>query len=230
MKIISFDIEATNLDADFGYVICFAYKELGMPAKVLSISDYDIHETEPWNDKLLIQDILEIIKSADIVVSYYGKGFDWGFLNARLLANGLEPLPEVPHVDLYWTAKRILKISSRSMANVGEQLNLKERKMYIPRKTWIMAQGGHLPSIRELSRRCKSDTLVLEQTYLRLRSQIRLHPRATMVMEDCRFCGSNRIQRRGYHVTSTGRRIRVQCQNPECLAWDTRKIPIGNAQ
>lgn len=221
MKIISFDIESTNLDADFGYCICFAYKELGQPPKVITIADYELHKTEPWNDRELLKDVVEIIKTADVVVSYYGKGFDWGFLNARLFAHGLEPLPEVPHVDLYWTAKRVLKISSRSMANVSEQLQLKERKMYIPRKTWVMAQGGHLPSIKELGKRCKSDTAVLEMAYMRMRPQIRLHPRATMVMTDCRFCGSDKIQRRGYHVTSTGRRIRVQCQ--DCAAWDTRK-------
>ena len=39
--IILFDIETTNLKANFGHILCFGYKELGSKrTKVLSISDY----------------------------------------------------------------------------------------------------------------------------------------------------------------------------------------------
>lgn len=220
-RIVSFDIEATNLDADFGYTLCFAFKVLGEPSKVFSISDYELHKTEPWNDSRLLQDVREVIESSDILISYYGKGFDWGFLNARLLANGMDPLPEIPHVDLYWTARRVLKIQSRSMANVAEHLNLKDRKMYVPRKLWIMAQAAHVPSIEALAERCKSDTEVLEGAYLRLRGSVRLHP-VVGDLGTCRFCGSPSLQRRGFQLTRTAKKQRVQCS--DCAAWDTRKV------
>lgn len=226
-KILMFDIESTNLDADFGYTVCIAYKELGKPSKVLTIADYELHEREPWNDSELLKEFYNIIKDADYVVSYYGKGFDWGFLNARMLANGLVPLPatlsDTNHIDLYFKVRSALKISSRSMANVAELAQLENRKMYVPRNLWIKAQTGHIPSIRALSRRCKSDTEVLESAYLKLRGLIRLHPNVgSDDLSACRFCGSTHLQRRGYQMTPRKRRQRVQCT--ECGAWDTRDV------
>lgn len=223
-KVLMYDIEATNLGADFGYTICIAWKELGKPPKLLTIADYELHDREPWNDSELLKEFSEIWNTADVMVSYYGKGFDFGFLNARLMSNNLPPLSEVtPHVDLYFVVRRVLKLSSRSMGNVGELLELEERKMYAPRKLWVKAQTGHIPSIRELGRRCKSDVVLLEGAYMKLRGTIRLHPNlGSDTLGECRFCGSDHLQRRGYQLTPRKRKQRVQCT--ECGAWDTRNV------
>ena len=42
MKITAFDIEASNLAADFGIIFCVGFKDVeGGPAKVLSLLDYE---------------------------------------------------------------------------------------------------------------------------------------------------------------------------------------------
>ena len=222
-KIVAFDIEATNLDADFGYMVCGATKELGKTAKVSTIADFTLHDTEPWNDSELLKQFVGRLSEADVIVSYYGKGFDVPFVNARLLANRMAPIPEtIPHLDMYYVARRVLKIQSRSMANIAELVDLDEKKTYVPRKTWIKAQTGHVPSINILAERCKGDVRVLEGAYLKLRGSIRLHPAVGRNLGDCRFCGATNLQSRGYQVTQTGRRRRVHCET--CGAWDTRRI------
>lgn len=223
-KIVCFDIETSNLDGDYGYILCAAIKPLGEPAKVLRISDYELHKTQPWNDRLLVRDIKQELERADVWVSYYGKRFDQPMINARLLASGAKPLSEViPHIDLYYVARRVLRISSKRLGNVAELLKI-QPKMPVPRAIWVRAQAGHAPSIAYLSRRCRRDVETLEQAYLKLRSNVRLHPHIGVTPEAnlCRYCGEPRLQRRGYAITRGQRKRRVQCQ--ACGSWDLRNL------
>lgn len=226
-KIVSFDIETSHLEADFGRVLNFAWKEVGKPARLVNICDYEVFEETPWNDKPIVMDAYRALMDADVIVSFYGKLFDEPYLNARGLYHKLELPMLPPHVDLYFTARRVLKISSRGMGNVADQLRLSDRKLYVPHDVWVRATAGSARDIRALGERCKSDVRILEEAYLRLRGSIRGHPSVSGIVGPCRYCGGTKLQRRGYHLTTLAKKQRVQCQS--CGAWDTRKIDVPKA-
>jgi len=220
-KILLFDIETTNLKADFGNMLCIGYKWYGKPrVYVPSIMDYEGWESDVTDDSSLVADFLRVYEEADMVVSYFGKGFDNKFLNAKLLEYQLGILPNTPHVDLYFTVKANLALSRKSLQNVGYHLSLSNEKTPVEGKIWRQAQVGKPSAIKYVIKHCRADVLILEEAYTRLRPLVRTHPRVRGC-GPCRSCGSTHVQRRGVALTALlGPRVRVQCQS--CGAWESR--------
>lgn len=228
-KILLFDIEATNLDADFGFAICVGYRWYGeKKIYVPSVLDYPTaFGRDPTNDKYLMRDIHRVLSQADVIVGFYSKLFDLPWLMARMLHHGLPSLPAIPHVDLYFTARANLKIHSRRLANLIDFLNLKAEKTRLSGPVWVRAGAGHAPSIRYVVDHCWHDIDALDKTYTLLRPLVRLHPNVAGVyrvkeLGVCRTCGKAKLHRRGYQLTRTNRKHRVQCM--ACGAWDTRLV------
>lgn len=226
-RILFYDIESTDLDADFGNMLAFGYKFQGGEAKVLSLLDTNKHcskcgRVDAVDDKPLIAQAHKVLASADMWVTWYGKGFDAKFINTRVLDAGLPPLPDIPHVDLYWTARGNLKLSSNRLANVQNFLQLPTHKTPLTRRVWRRAQAGDVKSIEYIIDHCEKDVDVLDEAYQRLKPYVRQHPRVSTV-EACRVCGEA-VQKRGFALTTLrGPRYRVQCTG--CGAWETRPIP-----
>lgn len=217
-KTLVFDIESTNLKANFGYCICFGYKYLGdTKAKVISVLDYPQHKTDPTNDARLMRAAHDILTNhADIIVTYYGKQFDRKFLNTRMILAGLRPLPPLnhEHVDLFYTARGNLALHSNRLDNLAKTLGAPVSKTVLDGPTWVRASAGHRPSIRYIIEHCAADVEVLEWCYLKLLPFIRQHPRVGTAFE-CRNCGKAKFQYRGYGITKSGgrsrRRVCVAC-------------------
>lgn len=227
-RIMFYDLETTDLDADFGNLVAFGWKVLGeKDAHVLSLLDTNkvcktCGRVDAVDDKPLVVQAHKILSSADMWVTWYGKGFDAKFINTRILDAKLEPLPDIPHVDLYWTARGKLKLSSNRLASVQNFLQLPTAKTPITKRAWRRAQAGDVKSIEYIVEHCEKDVDVLEQAYERLRPYVSTHPRVNGV-DPCRVCGGN-VQRRGTALTTLkGPRMRVQCT--ECAHWETRQIP-----
>lgn len=224
-RILFLDIESTSLEADFGYMLAFGYKWLGGRTKVLSILTSQLpcgtcHRVE-GDDRVLTGEVHKVMSAADMLVTWYGKGFDVPFINSRVIDAGLPPLPSTPHVDLYFTARHHLKLSSNRLASVQNFLQLKTEKTPLTRRVWRRAQAGDVPSIKYVVDHCRADVDVLEQAYEKLKPYVRQHPFVGSV-KACRVCGGP-VQKRGYALTALrGPRCRVQCTG--CGAWETRAI------
>jgi uncharacterized protein YprB with RNaseH-like and TPR domain len=220
-RILFFDIETTHLKADFGTMIAFGYKWADEDeAHVLAITDYRGYTKDLTDDSKLVAAAAKLLTSADIWVSYFGKGFDVKFINAKMLEHGLPVLPNTPHVDLFYTVKSNLALSRKSLANVSEFLQFENSKTPVTGRMWRKAMVGNKEAIQYVVDHCKSDVLILEEAYLKLRPLVRLHPRVEGWLP-CRVCGSTKLQRRGNVVTVTkGKKYRVRCNN--CGAWEQR--------
>jgi len=227
-RILLLDIECTNLDADYGYTMCVGYKWYGeKKIHVPSVLDYaDAFGKDPTNDKHLMRDIHKVMSQADMWVTFYGKMFDVPYLMARMLHHKLPILPPIPHVDLYFTAKTNLKVSSRRLGNLIDHLGLKARKTRLSGPIWVRAAAGHTPSLKYIKDHCYHDINALSELYTLLRPLVRLHPNVTgkyttAEKGKCRICGSDRLQWRGrLLLTRTSAKRRVHCSN--CGSWDTR--------
>lgn len=222
-KILFWDIEASNLQADFGITLAFGYKYLGeSDAKVLCLSDFKLYRKDRVNDRELVEAAYEILLNADMWCTYYGTRFDQKFIQARLLYHNLGVLPPIPHVDLYDQARK-LALHSRRLGNLGEFLSLRGEKTVLSGPVWIRAVAGDRDAMEYVREHCLRDVLLLEEAYLRLRPLMVRHPRITLSsLEPCRVCGG-RVIRRGYSLLVRGerrRKIRVQCT--ACGAWENR--------
>ena len=224
-RIVFFDIESTNLKANFGYCLCFGWKQLGGKTRVLSVTQYRQHASDPTNDAPLMRDVHRILTDeADIIVSYYGKEFDRKFLNTRMLLAGLPPLPPLSHehVDLYYTARGNLALHSNRLAVVAETLGCPVAKTPLSGPIWTRAMAGHKPAIKYIINHCARDVDVLEWCYLKLRPFVRQHPWVVLKGSGCRVCGSAKGQRRGFSAANGVIQQRVRCM--DCGAWRVHKI------
>lgn len=237
-KILLWDIEASNLNANYGFIFCIGYKWLG-ESKVHLISSRDFpeqFEADPSDDSLVVAAFSEVLNEADAQVTWYGARFDYPFVQTRLLEHNLPPLPRIPHIDGWRIAKYQLKFNSNRLDTVSRflaQLDGKnaEFKTQIDPKCWIRAQCGHVNSIRYIEDHCIADVKVLENVYQKIKpfaSQLpNMSKLLTTKVDGCPACGSLKVQHRGTAVTTRGRQNRLQCQG--CAYWFSTPIPRKSA-
>lgn len=229
MKILSMDIEASNLSADFGIVLTFGSKIVGVGRPdVLNILDYCGNSRDLIRaEKRLLKDVSKVMLASDVWLTHYGTWYDLPFINSRCLYHGLPVLPpSYAHIDTWKIAKNRLKLRNNRLNTIQEFLRLPSEKNAIKPEQWIRALGGHKASMDYIVEHNRRDVLVLEEAYMRLRPLILDHPSKGLIdgRGGCGVCGSNKLQFRGYHVTRTRKYRRMQCQ--ECGAWSKSSKPV----
>ena len=222
-NIMFFDIESSSLNANYGITLCMGYAFNDEKTEMLSLADHKKqYKTDPTNDKLMLIDIANVFAQADIVCSWYGIGFDVKFLNSRMLYHHLPPLPNVAHLDLWWTCKKTFALNSNRLQSFQEFAELEDAKNRIMPMLWIKAMSGHGPSLKYVKDHCYHDIEVLRLAYKRMQPFISGHPTMRKVLNDkshpvCDNCGSYKIQQRGKLITMARHYVRYQCQ--ECGHW-----------
>lgn len=215
-RILTFDLETVGaLNSSMGHVQTFGAKWLGEKhIEALDIRSYP--EAKPWESWYLLKDLTErFINQADMVVTYFGKGFDMKMVQTPLLTKGVIVAP-VPHVDLYFTGKAHTLVGRGSLDAQLTYHKIKEQKFHLDPEVWLKAMHGDPASLDLLLKRVKSDVRATEQLYLLYRPMVRTHPRLTL--GDCHNCGSNHTTMQGRKITAAGKiHHRYQCQ--DCGAW-----------
>lgn len=215
-KILFWDLEFMNLNANFGFIFCGGIKRQGRAAKVISISDYKGWRRDPSNDKKLVADLASQLSEADMWVTWYGKRCDVPYLNTRLLFHKLPPLPAVHHIDGWETARRYLKLHSNRLASLQDFLELKDKKTSIAPSMWLKACGGNQKALDYITHHCIKDVDVLEGVYNRLLPFIK-DPAVRDDRGACLRCGSASLVAHGVVRTTTNIKPRFQCNG--CGGW-----------
>lgn len=223
-NVVLWDIETTNLNANYGFILCACYKVLGeKKTHTIRIDDYKLHKKDCTNDRLLVKDMVEVLSDADMLVGHYSTRFDLPFLNSRALYHKLDLVAPVPHVDTWRVARNGLKLNSNRLASIAEFLG-KRQKTPILNTQWLRAMAGHKKSIDYVVEHCLADIAVLEETYMTIRPLSREHPNVNIMSGKtpegiiCPVCGvAGKMQKRGFRVARTSRTQRFHCQS--CGAW-----------
>lgn len=221
-KILFWDLETTDLNADFGTILCAGWKFSGeSKPSLISIRDYpDALEKDPTNDYHVVKAFYKVLAKADMWVTWFGEYFDIRMMNSKLAEYKLPPLPPVAHVDGWRIAKYRMRLTSNRLANVSAFLDL-EDKTPVKGKVWRRARTGHGPSIKYVEDHCLQDIVVLEQAYERLKPFTIAHPNVGLIVGDtsaCPVCGKKGgLQKQGKRVTRARVYQRYQCQ--KCGAW-----------
>lgn len=196
-KIIAWDIEATSLTANWGTVLCVGLKTVGKrKVDVLSVADYPAYRTDTTNDKDLVRAVRDRLADADAWVTWYGKGYDVPMLNTRLLYHGLAPLPPIPHIDCWQTARHRLKLTSNRLNAVQGFFGLKTAKSPVEGTTWVKAIAGNRSALRYIEEHCRKDVLVLEEAYEKIKPLIDNHPNLNFLKgrtNRCPNCNSKKL-------------------------------------
>lgn len=230
MRILGWDIEASNLSADFGIVLCvgFQYTDSGKPW-ILNILDYqdasgDLIKAER---KLLI-DVSKALLEAEVWLGHFAVYYDVPFINTRLLYHQLPVLPpNFALIDTWRISRNRLKLRNNRLKTISEFLGTKDEKNAIKPEQWLRALAGHRASMAYIVEHCRRDCQVLIETYHRLKPLATDHPHRGLLdgRGGCGTCGAQKLIKRGVHVTRTRKYQRYQCQ--ACGAWSKGTQPIG---
>ena len=154
-----FDIETTQLDADFGRLIGACVKPLGRPATIFSTRK---------GDKSIAAKVRDEILKYDYIVTWYGTGFDVPYLAARLEANDERPIGKLRHVDMYYTSRSHLKLASHRLSEVTKSLFGEAERTPVVGAIWLRAGEGDPKAIQYIIDHCIADVQDLEDVFTAL--------------------------------------------------------------
>ncbi|MHB8603376.1 MAG: ribonuclease H-like domain-containing protein [Nitrosotalea sp.] len=185
-----YDIEATNLASDFGYMLCWYLKEQDKHDQFWfddrltkqkacnckprfiswSVTRKDI-QNHKW-DLEGCKQFLQVARDFDRVIGYFSKYFDSQFIKDRCLywaAKGYISRHEIDaiswgvlkHTDVWRIAKNNINPHSRRLESLVKFFHIGEKTDLDP-EIWISAQSGDPKALNYIEHHCKSDVLTLE--------------------------------------------------------------------
>lgn len=162
------DIEASQLDADFGIMYSYVIKYQGQNKYESGVITRE-EILDGSLDKRLCEQLVEDLKKFTLIYTYYGTGFDIPFIRTRCLMNNVQFVTrgEVEHRDAYYLARRCLKLHSNRLENVCAVLGIKG-KTHLDGKYWILANSGNSEALKYIYDHNIADTQILEKAHERL--------------------------------------------------------------
>lgn len=169
------DIEATNLNADFGFMLCWYIKAAGQNKYYHSIITRDEIHSEKF-DRRVVDELLDALTHFDKVFAHYGgdRRFDLPYIRTRALMNGLgKKLARVQDErfvgDTWLISRNKLKLSSNSLDRLATILpGVKSKKTRLEPKIWLRGMVGNTKALAYIAQHCKADVLTLEQVHQEL--------------------------------------------------------------
>lgn len=237
IKILLYDIETShNLVAAFRlyedytppenviqerFVISVAWKWLGeKKTHVVSVlDDPKLFKQDPFNDLHVLKTFHQVLSEADVIVAHNGDKYDIRFLEARMLIQGLDPLPPINKVDTLKVAKKRFLFNSNKLDYLGKILGV-GRKIHTSNRLWLGVLKADPVAIQKMADYNKGDVELLERVFLKLRPFMTGPLNREMFggeASTCPRCGSKKIQSRGFQRTKSRIYRRFQCV--KCGGW-----------
>lgn len=178
-KAAVYDIETSNLDADYGIVLTWVVKPLG-ENKIIKgvITKDDITKGRHGDeDRRIVKECIEALSQFDVLIGYYSKRFDMPYLRARALHMGLD-FPfygTIQHVDVYDIVKNRFKMSRKRQEVACRFLLGHTDKTHFDGSVWRDAARGNTKALAEVLDHNIKDCTDLEALYVKVRDFARRH-------------------------------------------------------
>jgi len=159
-----FDLETTNLSADFGVILCGVIK----PAEGDPIVFRADHLNGKWSnrrsdDSKVVKAIITELSNYDIWIAHNGARFDVPFLRTRAARWGLSALPTKKLLDPVLLARNKLRMSFNSLKALGTFLGC-DSKTDVDPEMWLRASlDGDRKAMTYIVEHCVEDVLSLER-------------------------------------------------------------------
>ena len=134
----SFDLETSNLKADFSIILSAVIKPFGQEPIVFRADNYPTWEKNRGDDAQITKDIAEELRKHAIIITHYGVYFDIPFLRAKMVRHGLEPLPQMFAIDSWQIARKNFQVSSRRLKNLARFFRIGEKEQ-VEGDLWVAA-------------------------------------------------------------------------------------------
>jgi len=174
LRIGYLDIEATDLNGDFGYMLSWYIKPRGSRKYDYSV----ITKEEIVNydfDKRLVKELFEAFNNYDVLYAHWGRDrrFDLPFIRTRALVHGLQDqLPrrfEKFIMDTWDIAKNKLKLHSNRLDSIADACRIRGvKKTPLSGKIWQLAAIGHPESLKYIATHNRHDVILLERVHRKL--------------------------------------------------------------
>lgn len=168
------DIEATNLNANFGYMLSYVIKTKGKNEfKSSVISKKEI--TEFQFDKKVLEDLLRDLECYDVIYTHYGadRRFDIPFIRTRAYFHNMENLlpknMEKFIFDTWLIAKNKLRLHNNRLDSIAEACGITNiKKTPLSSKKWTRAALGDEDALKYIYTHNKRDSQLLERIHKKL--------------------------------------------------------------
>ena len=211
-KIMVWDIETTGFKADFAHLLAVAAKWIDddyvYTWRIDDIEGYGDTPASYLDDKDIVEEVIEMVNEADMLVHHYGDKFDLPFLNTRALEWGLAPPGAIRTVDTCKIARSQLAMGSNRLATLAEYLNDETaQKGGLTKQEWRVAPHGDRKVMTKMLEYCIGDVMATEGIYLKLRPVMKHHPYVSVPREgverstQCNICGSGNTVSGGSYYT-----------------------------
>ena len=166
--IASLDIETTHLDANWGCMLTWCLKYLNDP----KIRHGVIKREELFNgtyDKRILNELMEELENVDILMTYYGTGFDIKFLRTRCMFFDIAfpSFGSIYHWDLYYKVRSKMKLHRNSLAVATKFLGI-HGKTPLSGPLLMAARYGEPKALKEILHHNVEDVKITEALYKRL--------------------------------------------------------------
>lgn len=167
LRIGYLDIESDGLKADFGTMLSWCIKEKGGDVLHDYVEKTELFEGE--RDQRIVESLIETLNTFNIIVTYYGTGFDLPFARSKALYYNLDfpPYQSMYHFDLFYPVKSKLLLSRNSLDSVCDYLGI-EGKTPLKKETWRKAKYGDPEAIKEVLEHNIGDVVILEELHDRI--------------------------------------------------------------
>ena len=166
-----FDLETTNLSADFGVVLCGVVKPANGRPRIFRADKLNNRwNTHRSDDSGVVKAIVEELSQYDIWIAHNGAKFDLPFLRTRLAKWDLDPLPSKKLIDPVFLARNKLRMSWNSLEAIAKFLGVNS-KTEVSGDQWLQAAlDGSRKAMQYIVTHCIQDVYVLEKVVRSLKS------------------------------------------------------------
>lgn len=164
-KIGFFDIEASNLEANFGIMLSYCIKTGGKDEILHSvITKKDLSRKLDYE---VVKRCVDDLGKYDRIVTFYGKRFDFPFTRTRAVVLGIPffNYGELIHEDLYFNVRYKFKLHSNRLENACRVLVGQTDKTHIDPAHWLKALQGDKKALDYILDHNKKDVIDLEKLY-----------------------------------------------------------------
>lgn len=215
------NISLDQIEEDW-FIMAYSAKWLGDTEVI-----YDDCRDSIGDDEALLEGIHALLDEADFVVAHNGDKFDIPKINARFILSGFTPPSPYRVIDTVKISKKHFGFTSNKLAFLTKNLCVDEKldhSKFPGFKLWNECMNGNEEAWDEMRDYNIMDVVSLEELYETLRPWYSSHPnvRSADPSEDgatCPKCGSEHLQRRGFHYTNKGKYQRYQCN--DCGGWSS---------
>lgn len=171
-RLSAFDIETSNLKANFGWMISWAMECDG---KIIGDRILRSEFLDGTLDLRIMKSFLDALKNTDVLIDYYGTNFDLPFLRTRAEILGLDfpAYGQKKHHDLYFSVRSKFQLSNNRLGTACEALGLAQ-KTHEPAWVWNAARIGNQEAIDKLYKYNINDVAITRQLFDRIRKYVKL--------------------------------------------------------